>query len=122
MEKELGQRKWRLSDIGVWLREAGKALIEGKLLQRLRIDKYFIHIVFTFFLLWLSIWISIQTEKSLVKVEDNRKRIENLEIARAQKTIELVSLGSMGKVEKALKEKGSSVGFPSKPAGRIKVK
>ena len=47
-EKE--QRKWRFSDVGEWLKNAFLATIKGEFLLRLHVSKYFIHIIYTFFL------------------------------------------------------------------------
>ena len=77
-------RKWRFSDIWLWLRNAALATIKGELLLRLRISRYFIHIIYTFFLFWVSIWLSLKIEKTLTRVEDNRKALADVEIYHAQ--------------------------------------
>ena len=112
--------KWKISDIGQWLKNAFLAAIHGQLLQRPGISKYFIHIVYTFFLFWVSIWLSLKIEKTMTKVEDNRKVLSDIEIQHAQKTVELASLGRMNYVLQMLQEKGSALNIPEKPAERIK--
>lgn len=87
---------------------------------RFHVNRYFIHIIYTFFLFWVSIWLSLKIEKTLTKVEDNRKTLEDMEIYHAQKTVELVRLGRMSVVQEMLEEKGSDVAVPEKPAERIK--
>jgi len=119
MAKEKENRKWRLADVGQWLKSAVSAMIQGKLLLKLHVDKYFIHIIYTFFLFWVTIWLSLQMEKTFTKLEDNRKALENVEIYHAQKTIELASLGRMSKVQEMLQEKGSTLTLAEKPADRI---
>lgn len=111
--------KWKLSDVGLWLKNAFLAMLHGQLLQRMKIGKYFIHIIYTFFLFWVSIWLSLQMEKTFTKVEANRKTIENVKIYKAQKTIELASLGRMSRIEKMLKEEGSNLTYAEKPAYKI---
>ncbi|MBR1928040.1 MAG: hypothetical protein IJ840_09905 [Bacteroidales bacterium] len=113
-------RKWKLADIGLWLKNAFLATIKGEFLLRLHVSKYFIHIIYTFFLFWVSIWLSLKIEKTLTKVEENRKILQDVEIYHAQKTVELAGLGRMSKIEDMLREKGSALAIPDKPADRIK--
>ena len=117
---EKKQRKWKLADIGLWLKNAFLATIKGEFLLRLHVNKYFIHIIYTFFLFWVSIWLSLKIEKTLTRVEENRKALQDIEIYHAQKTVELAGMGRMSKIEDMLREKGSTLSIPSKPADRIK--
>ncbi|MCI5719784.1 MAG: FtsL-like putative cell division protein [Candidatus Cryptobacteroides sp.] len=122
MAETAEHKKWRLSDIGQWLKNAFFATLKGEFLLRLQIDRYFIHIIYTIFLIWLSIWISLKMEKTFIKVEQNRKELENVKIYRAQKTIEMASLGRMSKVQEKLEEKGSKLTNAEKPAYKISSK
>ena len=117
-EKE--HREWKLADLGRWLKNAFLPAIRGEFLLRLHIGKYFIHIIYTFFLFWVSIWLSLKIEKTLTRVEDNRKTLQDTEIYHAQKTVELASMGRMSKIEDMLREKGSALTVPEKPADIIK--
>ena len=117
---EKRQRKWKLADIGQWLKNAFLATIKGEFLLRLHVSKYFIHIIYTFFLFWVSIWLSLKIEKTLTKVEENRKTLQDIEIYHAQKTVELAGMGRMSKIEDMLRDKGSELTIPQKPADRIK--
>ena len=120
MGKERKIRKWKLSDIGVWLKNAFMATLKGEFLLRLNVSKYFIHIIYTFFLFWISIYLSLKIEKTMTKVEENRKALEDMEIYHAQKTVELVRLGRMSTIQQMLEEQGSSLDIPEKPADRIR--
>lgn len=111
--------KWRLTDIGKGLLKVLKTIVKGEFLREMRIDKYFIHIIYTFFLIWVSIWMSLRMEKTYIKMEENRKTLENVKIYRAQKTIELAKLGRMSKVKRMLEEKGSKLTLAEEPANRI---
>ena len=115
-------RKWRWSDIGVWMKNSVQAIIKGQFLMRLGFNKFFIHIIYTFFLVWVSIWLSLQIEKTLTKVEENQKRLEDMEIYHAQKVVELVGLNRLTTVRNLLHEKGSQVDIPQQPAVTIKKK
>lgn len=117
-EKE--HKKWKFSDVGQWLRNAFLATIKGEFLLRLHVSKYFIHIIYTFFLFWVSIWLSLKIEKTLTRVEENRKALQDIEIYHAQKTVELAGMGRMSKIEDMLRDKGSELTIPNKPADRIK--
>lgn len=117
---EKQQRKWKVSDIGAWLKNAFMAMIRGEFLLRLHVNKYFIHIIYTFFLFFISIWLSLKIEKTLTKVEDKRKVLQDVEIYHAQKTVEMESMGRMTRIEQMLQEKGSALAIPEKPADRIK--
>lgn len=117
---EKKQRKWKLADIGLWLKNAFLATIKGEFLLRLHVNKYFIHIIYTFFLFWVSIWLSLKIEKTLTRVEENRKSLQDIEIYHAQKTVELAGMGRMSKIEDLLRDKGSELTIPEKPADRIK--
>ncbi|MBQ5943189.1 MAG: hypothetical protein IJL61_00520 [Bacteroidales bacterium] len=115
-------RKWRWSDIGVWMKNSVQAIIKGQFLMRLGFNKFFIHIIYTFFLFWVSIWLSLQIEKTLTKVEENQKRLDDMEIYHAQKVVELVGLNRLTTVRNLLHEKGSQVDIPQQPAVTIKKK
>ncbi len=113
-------RKWKFSDIWAWLKNAALATLKGELLLRLHVSRYFIHIIYTFFLFWVSIWLSLRIEKTLTRVEDNRKVLADMEIYHAQKTVELAGLSRMSKVQAMLEESGSKLTMPEKPADRVK--
>ena len=94
-------------------------ILKGELLLRMRLDKYFIHIAYTFLLVWLIILYSMMVQNTLAKVESNRSAVNDLKIFHAQKTVKLVSLGRLQTVEKLLKEQGSEITLPEKPANRL---
>ena len=105
----------------------GNAVIEvirsigrGDLLLRMRVDKLFPYILYTFALAWASIWLSYKVEQTMLKVEMNKKRIEELKIDHAKKTYELVQLNRISTVQEMLMEYGSDVKAPEKPADKIK--
>ena len=83
------------------------AILHGELLLRMRFDKYFPHIIYTFFLLWMMIWLSMKIENTMVKVEKNKTTLNDMKIYHAQKTVEV------------LEKIGSDVELPVKPADRI---
>ena len=105
----------------VWdiLRNSFIAIIRGEFLLRIRCDKYFLHIIYTFFLLWCTIWIGMKVQNTMVKVEKNKEVLTNLKIYHAQKNVQMVSLGRLSTVEQMLREKDSKVAFPQQPATRL---
>ena len=95
------------------------AILKGELLLRMRLDKYFIHIAYTFFLIWLIIMSSMMVQNTLAQVEKNRAKVNDLKIFHAQKTVKLVGLGRLNTVEDLLREQGSEVRHTKKPADRL---
>lgn len=69
--------------------------------------------------MWMMIWISIKVENTLVAVEKNKVILNDMKIYNAQKTVQLVSLNRITKVEKLLKDNASEVTFPVKPADKF---
>ena len=113
------ERKWRWADVGRWIVRALGAIKRCDFMNSMNLGQYFIHIIWTFFLFFLSIWLSLQVEKTLTKVEAGKKELANVEIYHAQKVVELAGLNRMTTVRDLLEEKGSKVGLPEKPAARI---
>lgn len=120
MTEENKMKKWKIADMGRWLKNAFMATIKGELLFRMKVGNYFIHIIYTFFLFWISIYLSLKIEKTMTRVEENRKILEDVEIYHAQKTVELARLGRMSTIQRMLEADGSELGIPEKPAERIR--
>ena len=100
------EKKWRWADVGRWIVRALGSVKRGDFMNNMNLDRYFIHIIWTFFLFFLSIWLSLRVEKTLTRVEAGKK--------------ELAGLNRMTTVRDLLEEKGSKVGLPVKPAAHIR--
>lgn len=96
------------------------AIIMGELLYKMNLDRYFIHIAYTFFLFWMIILSSMMVQNAMVRAEKRKIVLENAKIYNAQKTVQLVSLGRLKTVEDLLEKQGSDLALPGKPADRIK--
>lgn len=107
---------WRLSDINSLLKNVFHAVMKGEFLLRLNVGKYFIHIIYTFFLFGMVIWTSLAIETAMAKVERNKAVLKELEIANAQKYYDLAKASGRYDVEQRLKSMGSEVGEARKPA------
>lgn len=107
---------WRLSDINSLLKNVFHAVMKGEFLLRLNVGKYFIHIIYTFFLFGMVIWTSLAIETTMAKVERNKAVLKELEIAIAQKYYDLAKASGRYDVEQRLKSMGSEVGEARKPA------
>ena len=107
-----------------WLsvRNVFRALRNGDLLLRVKADKYYIHVMYAFLLMWISIMLSLQVDKTLTQVEENKKDLRDLEVYHAEKEAELVRLHSASTTTKRLKELGSDVALPEKPAVKLDKK
>jgi hypothetical protein len=120
MEENRDTHKWTWSDLGKILKNSLLAIFKGEFLMSLRFNKYFIHILFTFVLFFVSIWLGMNVEKTLIKVESNKKILNDLEIYHAQKTVEIVSLNRLTTIQKLLQQDSSKVTIPEKQATIIK--
>ena len=60
------------------------AILKGELLLRMQLDKYFIHIAYTFLLVWLIILYSMMVQNTLATVERNRSAVNDLKIFHAE--------------------------------------
>lgn len=96
------------------------SLGRGDLLLRMRVDKALPYILYAFILGCISIWMSYQTEQTMLKVQKNNETLRTLKIQNAQMTYELVGLDRISTVEEMLEGMGSEVKAPQKPADILK--
>jgi len=96
------------------------SLGRGDLLLRMRVDKALPYILYAFILGCISIWMSYQTEQTMLKVQKNNETLRTLKIQNAQMTYELVGLDRISTVEEMLEGMGSKVKAPQKPADILK--
>ena len=118
MRKLIEKFDWKA--IGNAFIEILKSIGRGDILIRMQVHRLFPYILYTFAIAWFSIWLSYKAEKTMYRVEVNKKTIENLKIDNANKTCEIVSLTRISTVENMLEEAGSDVKPPVKPADIIK--
>ena len=113
-----------MSAKSIWnaVRNTFRALRNGEFLLRIRADKYYIHIMYLFLLMWATILLSLQVDKTLTRVSDNKVKLETLRIHHAEKEAALVKLHSASSAETRLKELGSKAALPTEPATIIKQK
>ena len=95
------------------------AILRGEFLLSLKVGRYLLHIIYTFFLFAVVIWFSLAVENSMAKVQQNNREIEELQIAKDQKTFELVRLSKRSSVKERLEKMGSDVIENAKPAYRL---
>ena len=113
------KKTWKIADIGTFLKNSFIAILKGEFLLRLNVGRYFIHIVYAFFLFALVIWISLMIDNTQSKVEKNKRTLQELEIVHSQKTYEIVSLSRRSTVNAMLQEMGSEVQEAQQPATRL---
>ena len=113
-------RKVDWSKVGKAAKEILISIGQGTFLLRLRVDKLFPYILYTFFLGIVSIWLSYKAENTMHMVEVNKERIESLKYENANKNCEIIGLSRISTVETMLKEAESDVTIPEKPAYMIK--
>lgn len=103
-------------DIFTSIRNIFKALREGEFLLRIRADKFYMHIMYLFLLMWLTIMLSLRVDKTLALAGSNKAAIEELRIRHSEKEAELVKLESASATEERLVRMGSKVTRPTEPA------
>ena len=108
--------KWKLADVGKLLKNSLVAIIRGEFLMRLNISRYFVHILYAFFLISVAIWVSMMIDTTLTKVEKNKEQLYEQEVILMMKQYEVSSLNRRSTVEKILGDMGSNVKEPEKPA------
>ena len=111
-----------MSTIWEGIKNAFKALRNGEFLLRIRADKYYMHIMYLFLLMWVTILLSLQVDKTLTRVGDNEIALKTLRIHHAEKEAALVKLKSASAAETRLKELGVNLTLPQEPATVIKKK
>jgi len=99
-----------------------RALRNGEFLLRIRADKYYMHIMYLFVLMWMTILLSLQVDKTLSKAGDNQAAIDQLRIHYAEREAALVKLHSASAAEARLKQLGVDLSLPQEPATVIKKK
>ena len=109
-----------VSDVWTGFRNTLRALRNGEFLLRIRADKYYMHIMYLFLLMWVTILLSLQVDKTLSKVGDNQAAIEVLRIQHAEREAALVKLRSASAAEIRLKQMGADITLPQQPATIIK--
>ena len=109
-------------EVGAAIGNTLRALRKGEFLLRVRADKYYMHIMYLFLLMWLTIMLSLRVDKTLAKVGENKVKIEEMRIRHSEKEAELVKLESAGATEARLQRMGSKAAMPSEPATVIKRK
>ena len=111
-----------IPNIGATLRNSFRAIRNGEFLLRVRADKYYMHIRYLFLLMWLTIMLSLQVDKTLTQAVNNKAAIEELRTHHAEKEAALVKLRSASATEARLKRMGSQAALPKEPASVIKKK
>ncbi len=110
---------WKFSDLLRLLRNSFIAVLKGEFLLRLNVGRYFVHVMYTFLLIAIVIWLSLMTESTMAKVESNKAVLKELEIENAELTYEAAKAERRTTVEARLKALGSGVTEPEKPAVRL---
>lgn len=91
----------------------------GEFLLTLGLDKYLLHVLYTFLLFMLSIWLGIQIEKTFIQVEANKENISDLKAENNRLNFQLEQLNNSNLIEQRLHAGGSLLHYPEKPATRI---
>ncbi len=104
------------SRLGRIMRTVGR----GEILFTLKCDKFFPHILYAFFLIFLVLVLNLMIEKTLVEMEENRKVLYDMKVALTHKNTELIGLEKLSSVQELLEKAGSDLTIPDGPAIVIK--
>lgn len=96
-----------------------KAILQGKFLLRLGVTRYFGQVLYVFLMIVAIIWISLKIDNTLMKVENNKAEIKDLETVATIKRFELEKYKGRGYTLRMLQSQGSELGQPDHPAIRI---
>lgn len=99
--------------------EVFSSFASGEILISLGLDRYLLHVIYTFLLFMLSIWLGIQIEKTFIQVEANKDSISDLKAENNRLNFELEKLNNSNLIEQRLHAGGSTLHYPEKPATRI---
>jgi hypothetical protein len=99
-----------------------KSILSGDILLLMRVDRILPYILFLFILGWVNIFLNYTIEQTMVKVEKNKDILEDLRNEHADKTYKFVAAGTKSNTIDMLKNAGSEVTIPEKPATIIRQK
>ena len=114
------EMKWKIQDVGRLLKDCFLAILKGQFLLRLNIGRYFIHIVYVFFLFAMLIWYSLRVDSTLSRIESNKKLLKELEIKHSNMEFELRTLNRRITIDEMLQKSGSKVTETEAPATVLK--
>lgn len=103
------KRKWGLVTIFKLLIGSFLAIVRGEFILKLKVDKYLLHIAYTFFLFAMVILFSMLVDNTLAKVERNNELLKELNVEYTEKTYELAKLNRRSTVDEMLRRQGSKV-------------
>jgi hypothetical protein len=94
-------------------------IFTGDILSDLKVGRYLPEILYTVLMTALYIIIGIAIDATLIQVEDNKKKIEELEIEYSVKMHTYSAQRKLENIEKNLSEKNIDIAFPRKPANKV---
>lgn len=69
---------WKFSDLARLLKNSLVAVLKGEFLLRLNVGRYFVHVMYTFLLFGLIIWLSLMTESTMARSSRPKRNLRNL--------------------------------------------
>lgn len=102
------------------LKNIFSAIIKGRLMLRLHLDRHFIKMLVCMFLCIMTIWISLLIDNTMTTVKRNNDILKEQQIDLAIKTFELSELSRRSTIEDNLERLGSKARKPEKPAKQLR--
>lgn len=109
----------KLARFGKVLLNSFVAIWRGEFLLRLRAGRFLAHILYTFLLFGLIIWVSLLIDTSMNTVEKNEKRIAELRMEQSVLKFDMTRAEGRAAVARRLEKMGSRLQEPEKNATLI---
>lgn len=109
----------KLGRFGKALLNSIVAIWRGEFLLRLRAGRFLAHILYTFLLIGVIIWVSLLIDTTMNTVETNYKRISELRMEQSILRFEMTRATSRTAVAHRLETMGSPLGEPEKNATEV---
>lgn len=102
------------------LKNIFSAIIKGRLMLRLHLDRHFIKMLVCMFFCIMTIWISLLIDNTMTTVKRNNDILKEQQTDLAIKTFELSELSRRSTIEDNLERLGSKARKPEKPAKHLR--
>lgn len=109
----------KLKRIGKAVLNSFVAIWKGEFLLRLRAGRFLAHILYTFLLLGVIIWVSLLIDTAMNKVEKNYSRIGELKMEQSLLKIDITRAESRTEVARRLEAMSSPLRIPEQNATEV---
>lgn len=110
-----------ITEILATIKKGIKYIWKGRFMSEfIHIDRYFLHVFYAIFLIWLTLLIDIRIEECQTRIEKNNEILADYKIYHAQKKVQLIKMNRVSTIDNLLRQMGSDVTYPQTPAEIVK--